>query len=630
MPCRRWLSRPSALPVGTDNFYDTFGVSAYAYTGDWSDDCTPNYMYDVAVAPSGKVWASANTYYWPGSACRLRFFAYAPRGNAAYTFSGADAAGAPTLRCVIPAEAGEQKDLLVASTDGLPGDYHQAVSLTFRHALTAVRFVCGDDMRPGTIRRITLKEVCTSGVYDLGAAQWSSVDNPSAFVQELDTPTEGTADVPLTTGPQTFMMLPQTLPAGAKIEILFNDGTEDHLLTASIGCTLWPMGKTVTYRISTTSINWVYTLEAKGPRPYSFRGEYDEYAVTSYRTHVVTGQQEPVAWSETYSLDGGKSWTDVPPRWTNGFVGSGEGSTKPRAYSLYVREQTPVVHNGAAEKLMNTPPKGTADRPWNLSNRTGADAVENTANCYVINGPGHYSFPLVYGNAIRNGADNPAAYSSTSTNPYVLKQFVNYINYPITRPYIDEGYAYPLTSAEILWQDEPGLVTDVRYHAEPGRGTISFAVPRETIKEGNAVIVLKDERGQVIWSWHIWVTSADVEQTIRVKTFHAKEAYVRVFEFMPVNLGWCGMAEVEYPGFPCAARHGIHPLCGPEGGTARHGRCQRHVGRHAERLPLLLRRDEVRHGLPACTGHEDLCERKGRRLCQVRILLDSGQYLPRP
>lgn len=298
-------------------------MSAYAYTGDWSDDCTPNYMYDVAVAPSGKVWASANTYYWPGSTCRLRFFAYAPRGNDAYAFSGADAAGAPTLRCVIPAEAGEQKDLLVASTDGLPGDYHQAVSLTFRHVLTAVRFVCGDDMRPGTIRRITLKEVCTSGVYGLGAAQWSSVDNPSAFVQELDTPTEGTADVPLTTGPQTFMMLPQTLPAGAKIEILFNDGTEDHLLTASIGGTLWPMGKTVTYRISTTSINWVYTLEAKGPRPYSFRGEYDEYAVTSYRTHVVTGQQEPVAWSETYSLDGGKSWTDVPPRWTNGFVGSG-------------------------------------------------------------------------------------------------------------------------------------------------------------------------------------------------------------------------------------------------------------------------------------------------------------------
>lgn len=465
-----------ALPVGTDNFYGTFGVSAYAYTGDWSDDCTPNYMYDVAVAPSGKVWASANTYYWPGSACRLRFFAYAPRGNAAYTFSGADAAGAPTLRCVIP--------------------------------------------------------------------------------------------------------------AGAKIEILFNDGTEDHLLTASIGGTLWPMGKTVTYRISTTSINWVYTLEAKGPQVYSFRGEYGDYAVMSYRTHVVTGQQEPVAWSETYSLDGGKSWTDVPPRWTNDFVGSGEGSTKPRSYSLYVREQTPVVHNGAAEKLMNTPPKGTADRPWNLSNRTGADAVENTANCYVINGPGHYSFPLVYGNAIRNGADNPAAYSPTSTNPYVLKQFVNYINYPITRPYIDEGYAYPLTSAEILWQDEPGLVTDVRYHAEPGRGTISFAVPPGDHQGG--------ECG------------------------HRAEGRTRAGHLVVAHLGdFC-------------RRGADHPLCGPEGGTARHGRCQRHVGRHAERLPLLLRRDEVRHGLSACTGHEDLCERKGRRLCHVRILLDSGQCLSRP
>lgn len=120
-----------ALPVGTDNFYGTFGVSAYAYTGDWSDDCTPNYMYDVAVAPSGKLWASANTYYWPGSSCRLRFFAYAPRGNAAYTFSGADAAGAPTLRCVIPAGAkieilfndGTEDHLLTASIGGPCGPW---------------------------------------------------------------------------------------------------------------------------------------------------------------------------------------------------------------------------------------------------------------------------------------------------------------------------------------------------------------------------------------------------------------------------------------------------------------------------------------------------------------------------
>lgn len=93
---------------------------------------------------------------------------------------------------------------------------------------------------------------------------------------------------------------------------------------------------------------------------------------------------------------------------------------------------------------MNTPPRGTADRPWNLSNRTGADAVENTASCYVINGPGHYCFPLVYGNAIRNGADNPAAYSSTSTNPYVLKQFVNYINYPHHQALHRRGLCLPV------------------------------------------------------------------------------------------------------------------------------------------------------------------------------------------
>ena len=42
----------------------------------------------------------------------------------------------------------------------------------------------------------------------------------------------------------------------------------------------------------------------------------------------------------------------------------------------------------------------------------GAATVENTANSYVISAPGVYMFPLVYGNAIKDGATNASAYKS--------------------------------------------------------------------------------------------------------------------------------------------------------------------------------------------------------------------------
>ena len=48
-------------------------------------------------------------------------------------------------------------------------------------------------------------------------------------------------------------MLPQTLPAGATVEVVFvNANNEDRTLTASIGNTEWKMGTTVTYKLSIT------------------------------------------------------------------------------------------------------------------------------------------------------------------------------------------------------------------------------------------------------------------------------------------------------------------------------------------------------------------------------------------
>ncbi|MDY5237317.1 hypothetical protein, partial [Bacteroides helcogenes] len=46
-----------------------------------------------------------------------------------------------------------------------------------------------------------------------------------------------------------------------------------------------------------------------------------------------------------------------------------------------------------------------------LANQTNGDSDnENTANCYVVSASGYYSFPLVYGNAIKDGTTNTLAY----------------------------------------------------------------------------------------------------------------------------------------------------------------------------------------------------------------------------
>ena len=76
-----------ATPVNVDNMYETFGVSAYSYTGDWNGTQTPNYMYDILVSKTGNSWMPSSGDYWPGSAYKMKFFAYAPKGNEAYRLS---------------------------------------------------------------------------------------------------------------------------------------------------------------------------------------------------------------------------------------------------------------------------------------------------------------------------------------------------------------------------------------------------------------------------------------------------------------------------------------------------------------------------------------------------------------
>lgn len=545
------LSARSA-PVATSNMYDVFSISAYAYTGSWNNTQTSSYMYDVSVSKTGSLWVPASIHYWPGSAYKLKFFAYAPQNNSAYRLSG-QTAGTPTIACTVPDNVAEQQDLLVAASGEVSGGTNTAVNLTFHHALTAVKFVCGSDMKAGTVKSVTLKGVNSAGVYNLETGTWSNVGNPKNFSQTLNRSTSGALNAVITAPEQTFMMIPQTLPDGAVIEVIFNDGITDNILTGQIGNSEWQKGKTVTYQLSSTSINWRYTLAvSSGNLSFNYLGGTQTYSVTSYRKNNQ-GVTEPVEWSTQYSVDNGVTWTDAKPDWLTQFTASGTGSEEAVPFEVTAAVQTGVSQSTHTAALRATAEKGSKALPYNLSNSTGGKAVENTANCYVVNAPGTYSLPLVYGNAIKNGQTNQVAYTSKASIRGALSPFINHLGNGITDPYIANNAGCIPAKAELVWQDGPSLVTDIKYNSGANGGTISFTVGKESIRQGNALIAIKDSQNTILWSWHIWVTDEDVFRTVRV-TNHQNVSY----ELMPVQLGWCEKEVVSYAPRSCRIRFSAH------------------------------------------------------------------------
>ena len=84
-PDRGVLTR--ATPIKDVNMYESFGVSAYSYTGSWSEDKTPNYFYNATASKSDGGYTLSSTHYWPGSSYKMKFFAYAPTANTQYVLS---------------------------------------------------------------------------------------------------------------------------------------------------------------------------------------------------------------------------------------------------------------------------------------------------------------------------------------------------------------------------------------------------------------------------------------------------------------------------------------------------------------------------------------------------------------
>lgn len=493
--------------------YGSFGVLAWAYQGEWSDTQTPNYIDNAKATASGGTYGFNPPYFWPDETYNMAFFAYAPYDEDGTIFQ--DKTGELTLQYTVPTDITEQKDLLACWQTGIAGNKRATVNLRFSHLCTAVKFKVGEGLE-NAITSISIKNVYGSGTYSVAEEKWTPTgDANGTYILTID-PKNTSEGTELTEGENTFMMIPQTLPDGAEIEVKFTEDGQEQTLTASISDKKeWEKGHTVIYTISRTKVteNIHFTVEA-ATKEVDYQGGELSFTVKSYKETTENGSTTTTSmpWKITgYKVGESTEWSTTAPEWLT-LTTQGTGSSQGENEEMTVKAQTSYTQNPQNDAL-----KAAAEiaGPYNLSTRGGKESM-NTANSYIVNAPGTYTLPLVYGNAIVNGKTNESAYKTKNTGEGILQTFINHLGRGITSPYIYEnkdanGNNLSATDAELLWQDVNGLVTDVQL--TDGGKALQFKVNKEVIEQGNAVVAISDSEGTIMWSWHIWVTDYNPYET---------------------------------------------------------------------------------------------------------------------
>ena len=549
---------------------NNFRVIAYEYanTKQVGDADVAVTYTDVATTTDNTTWTLGTQRYWPEGGKVVSFLGISPETySGTWTLPAVGDTGTPAIHFTVQKNVADQVDLMTAlSAPSSYGTDHGRLTMPFKHALTAVRFAIGNGFLSNRIiESIELKGIAKSGTvyieeggyrWDVGAATEDyyigdiNMESTGALFEDSIKPagSNGAKEA-------TLLMIPQQLTASQTVVMKLRNksNNQTETLSATLEGQQWLAGTTVTYLIGTQAAPLEYIIEATSMTA-GHEGGKATFTVASYARNTDSGSfAANMPWRIVgYSDDGGKTFHAEKPascNWVGIVTTSGEGGspdnpeTGEALFSAQKASTSKTMTDDSEdanyaikvqrEYMQSLGKVGYNTNPYDLSTHDylGNETKRNTANCYVVNRPGYYKLPLVYGNAIENGEVNSVAWTNTPAQAY---------SGSITSAYIKTN-GTPSTDAGgglLMWQDADGLVSNIRCVAE-GSGDATeyylyFNVDSLTIQPGNAVIAVKNTSGTIMWSWHIWCTPVNLSCPIEMTNFQGIKYY-----FAPSSLGWC-------------------------------------------------------------------------------------------
>lgn len=574
--------------------YNNFGLFAIS-----NDLDNPYYIYNDEVYKWDDGTYLCEKRYWPNENCKMSFYAYAPHSSSVETDINTEF---PILGYSVPAEFDDQIDIIIASNENVPYNTSSEptpVLLSFHHALTSVRFELNNDtgkqFEPGIIKSVSLKNIPSRGEYNFETGKWSVCGPQKSFTYNLPNPldTKYDEDLNIVDESQTYFMIPQSFDdnSDAEVEVEFIDYLTNttQKLTFSLAGQTWGEGERIVYRLSTDPnlIDQVFRIvllpegsvyepskrDIDGQKAFSnllncsYAGNSKQIRVESYAITYNANDNNRIKYTPfpvEFSVD--QSWCKIIPDETVDGHNANFGfwgyridvcHLPPDEYGAQLNEHDMALKSKSTiQQIRGISTAFNLARPNKPTNRTikvssPYDTGYNTANCYVVNAPGKYCFPLVYGNAITRGQSyGPSFYipSEYHKNKLELKTAVRFVSHNmslIESPFIEDQWENqkPTITAEIVWMDQIGLINDVKAVKYSGGYFVEFDVPSNQICQGNAVVAVK-ANDNIVWSWHIWITDYELNADNDIEIQENLASY----NFMPINLGWVYEPPLHYTG----------------------------------------------------------------------------------
>ena len=290
----------------------SMGMYAYVYAeSDYWDNgngTPPNFMINEEVQTAGSYWLTVNAFDLDKMTGEidgltgevetpyLRFFAYYPYGldPEVLELSDENHDNAPIMVYTVPEDVEEQVDLCAGgclddeghtkvfdtvkqASANTENPENEEVTITMSHLLTAIKFQIGECVETGRVKKITVTNVLGKNMYSLQrdaednyyegwdprnwGEDWDddfrnfSIDlNKQIKLTQKDKTTGDVIPQEVTSNKEWLMMIPQYLSDESEIQMIYNSGGTDHVLTAEIHGFEWAQGKMVTYTLNINSL----------------------------------------------------------------------------------------------------------------------------------------------------------------------------------------------------------------------------------------------------------------------------------------------------------------------------------------------------------------------------------------